>query len=51
MCKYELWVNLDGGGGQTDRQTHRHLNTMTQPGLEAGPSEEENKKKMPSSLG
>ena len=24
---------------QTDRQTYRHINTMTRPGLRAGPSE------------
>ena len=24
---------------QTDTQTHRHINTMTRPGLGAGPSE------------
>ena len=40
MGEYELWV-----GRQTDRQTnkqrdrHTHINTMTQPGLGAGQSE------------
>ena len=35
-----------GGGAdrqtdrQTDKQTHTHINTMTRPGLGAGPSEE-----------
>ena len=38
MGEYELWV---GGqtNTQTDRQTDRHINTMTRPGLGAGPSE------------
>ena len=27
------------GGGQTDTQAHTHINTMTRPGLGAGPSE------------
>ena len=41
---FELWVSFElrvGGqtDKQTDRQTHRHINTMTQPGLGAGPSE------------
>ena len=38
MSKYELRV-----GGQTDTDTHTqadtHINTMTRPGLRAGPSE------------
>ena len=35
---FELWV---GGGTSTqaNTQTHRHINTMTRPGLGAGPSE------------
>ena len=42
MCKYELWVNMNYGWG--DRQSHTethpdtHINTMTQPGLGAGPT-------------
>ena len=36
-------LNYGGLGGQADKQTHRqadgHINTMTRPGLEAGPSE------------
>ena len=38
MCKYELWVNMNYGGGadtHADRQTNRHnthINTMTRPG-------------------
>ena len=38
MCKTELWV---GGGGDTHTSihTHTHINTMTRPGLGAGPSE------------
>ena len=45
MCKYELWVNTNYGGTDTqtnkhtNRQTNRHFNTMTGPGLGAGPSE------------
>ena len=40
MGEFELWV---GTHKQTSRKTHRHrhINTMTQPGLGAGPSEEE----------
>ena len=44
MFAYELWVNMNIWGQtdrhtQTDRQTHRHIITMTRPGLGAGPSE------------
>ena len=36
MFKSEL---LEGGHTHTNRQTDRHINTMTKPGLGAGPSE------------
>ena len=42
MCEYELWVKTNYGGGtdtRTHKQTERHINTMTQPGLGAGRSE------------
>ena len=48
ICIYELCVKINyGWGGQTnthtDRQTNKHtythINTMTRPGLGAGPSE------------
>ena len=51
MFKSQLWVNIidvyilimDEGWGDTHtqihKQTHRHNNTMTRPGLGAGPSE------------
>ena len=44
MREYELWVNMNyWWGGQTNTrthtQTHRHINTMTGPGLGAWPSE------------
>ena len=35
MFKSKLWV----GGTHTNKDTHRHINTMTTPGLGAGPSE------------
>ena len=44
MGEYELWV-----GGQTKKKkkkkkkTYKHINTMTRPGLEAGPSKERKK--------
>ena len=40
MGEYDLWV---GGQTQTQTDTHTdtHINTMTQPGLRAGPSENE----------
>ena len=37
MCKSELWVL--GTNRHTDKQTDIHINTMTRPGLGAGPSE------------
>ena len=49
MSKYKLWVNMNYGwrDRQTNTQTHTHtetptdihINTMTQPGLGGGPSE------------
>ena len=40
---FELWFTFDYGWGDrqtdTNRQTHRHINTVTRPGLTAGPSE------------
>ena len=36
MSKSELWVKRDR---QTDKHAHRHIDTMTRPGLGAGPSE------------
>ena len=36
IIKYELWVNFGGGVRCTCRHTHRHINTMTWPGLGAG---------------
>ena len=40
MCKYELWVSKNcGGGGHTDKKKYRHINTMTRPALRAGLSE------------
>ena len=46
MCKYQLWVNTNYGGRTdthtdkyTNRQTHRHFNTMTWPGVEAWASD------------
>ena len=37
---FELWVTLELWVGRpTNRQTHRHINNMTWPGLRAGPSE------------
>ena len=43
VSKRYLKVQASGGGGQTDRQTKRqtdrYINTMTRPGLGAGPSE------------
>ena len=32
---FQLWMR----GGQTHKHTHRHINTMTGPGLRAGQSE------------
>ena len=47
ISKRYIKVQASGWGGQahrhTDRQTHRHINTMTQPGLGAGPSEKHRK--------
>ena len=44
MGKYELWVNIitdrqTNTDTNTHTQTHRHINIITQPGLGAGPSE------------
>ena len=37
---FELWVRGDKQiKRETDRQTNRHINTLTRPGLRAGPSE------------
>ena len=53
MCKYEIWWiwimgKYDYGVGRhTDRQTHRHINTMTRPGLGAGQSENPPNKNVP----
>ena len=38
MSKSELWFR---GDKHADKQTHRHINTMTRPGLGAGPSEKD----------
>ena len=37
MGKSELWMG--GGHRHRHRQTDKHINTMTWPGLKAGPSE------------
>ena len=37
MCNYDVWVNKNYEWGHTDR--HTHINTMTWPGVGAGPSE------------
>ena len=42
---FVLWETLELQGGQTDKQTHRHINIMTQPRLGARPSESEKEKK------
>ena len=51
MGEYELWV---GGqtNTQTDRQkkTHKHIDTMTRPGLGAGPSENPAYRRQPNLL-
>ena len=45
MFKYQSWVNMNYGWGDTqtdkhtDRHSDRHIITMTLPGLGAGPSE------------
>ena len=54
MGAYELWVNMNMWGQthrQTDRQTHRHINTMTRPGIVAGPIEKSEKSVLKNSTG
>ena len=41
MGEYEVWGGADT---QTNKQTNRHINTMTWSGLRAGPSERRRKK-------
>ena len=39
---FELWVTFElwvKGDKHTNRHTHTHINTITRPGLRAGPSE------------
>ena len=53
MGEYDLCVNMINGWGGTGKQTDRHINTMSRPGLEAGPSEnilEEEKNQQQKSL-
>ena len=39
MGQYDLWLRGGQTHGHADIQTHRHINTMTLPGLGAGLSE------------
>ena len=42
MFKYEIWVNMNYEGRtdtHADKHTDKHINTITRPGLGAGPSE------------